>query len=580
MSDDSRDSSVVLFGERSAGVYLMTDIYDPDLDGDNPAEAQGKIVPGLGSQVVKIVVAASGVFSQLYTVIAVNPDTLKSTLEPTGVLPKESENDTRIVSYGNSLFMLYYAPVNIVIDGGQTISLTKLVIDNKFSVFGSHAAQYRLSKISAQGVTTNISIGYSSSGINTGAMVDMVATASPGVRKCGGCYTTYPLTKGDVIMCSIFDAANMLIATVNLVAQNAHYLNEINAEANPIVGFDVIGNQFDEVDSKLFLLAGQSVDELAIYPRLTYANNGLTQLVAIDGLSGFVYGLEDINTSTVGMEYPLTIKYYVNNDIVSDLIENDGDDRFITTVVMIKIISATTFNLAKISISPVWDSGTNAWTLHYRGYRSDRADMNGPITGNFVTLTGFTGTLFNTAQTVTLSVSGAETYAQTTILELRDYRLAVAGGVRWLIRDIGAPESDTYGDNTGVHIRPCIKYNTGLANYIIPTTGASTIAVVANSTQTAEEVFLENFYFKAAPPLLGAEAVAPTPTYFRVVNPTTGAGVSQIKAVGQWNSNLMLTYTGISTQYVGGTLLIEFLTKNGDGTYNFLFGAPVDVLSA
>lgn len=588
MSDDSIDQGIVLFGENAAGVYMFSNIYDPDIDGSDPTLASGKIVPAVGSQVVKITTtASSAIRCQLYTVTAINPTTYKVTLEPTSLVSTEESNYDRVLSYGNDIFMLYFAPTTVTVLG-QDISLTKLIVDNKFSMFGNHSAKYQLTRTTQSGVIEIISLTYSTSGSLTSTMIDMVETTSayPGVRRCNGCFTMHDLVDGELITCNIYDAAGLLIGAVTLVTKQAHYLNDASEAANPIVTFTVDGNQFDPADGKLFLYKGQNKEELVIYPTLTYANNGMSQIVPIDGISGFVYGLEDLDTSIPGMEFPLTIKYYVNEDVVSDLLEVVGDVAFLSTTITVKIVSQDIYTLNKVSIAPIWDAGSSRYTLSLRGYKINRADVNGPSTGNFATVTGFSGTTLNSAQTITiLATTQAENgsiaeFEQQVVIELRNPTGVPAGGIRWLIRDPSTPVGDSYGDNTGEHIRPTIRYNSTFENYEIPTTGNSNIAVTANSNQTALEVLIENFYTKASPPTVDGESVAPTPTHFRIINPMTGQSISPTyRDITQWSGNLLLTHeTALPRQYVGNTLVMEFLLSNGAGSYSYLYSAPVDVV--
>lgn len=338
MGDDSRDQSIILFGERAAGVYGFNEIYDPNVDGNDPSLAAGKIVPAVGSQVVKIIPTATLPVCQLYTVVAVDPVTYKSTLVPTSFIAVDSTSD-RVLSYGNEIFMLYYTPVTITVNG-QQVATTKLVIDNKFAMFGVNAAKYQLIRTNSSGIQEIISLTFAEDNTLTATAVPMTESspAFPNVKRCNSCYTSANLTEGEIVVCNIYDANDLLIGAVMLTTKNAHYLNEASLVANPIVAFTIEGNQYDSDDDKLFLYQNQNINELTIQPTLTFANNGIVQVVAVDGISGFIYGLEDVDTSVPGIEYPITVKYYVNQDVESEMLQIVGDTAFLAATTYIKIL--------------------------------------------------------------------------------------------------------------------------------------------------------------------------------------------------------------------------------------------------
>ena len=243
----------VLFGERAAGVYLRTDIYDPDVDGTSPS-ASGKIVPAVGSLVIDNTV---GLHNQQYTVTAVNQETYKSTMIPSTFVVDSTAQVDRVLSYGNDLFMLYISAQTLTISGSN-INLRRLIVDNKLCLFGNHAATYQLVKIGDNGQETVISRKYmqgskqldvisgtvdGSTITAAGTAISMLKTGVDGIRKCDGCYTDAIIEEGDLIRCDIYTAAGMLITQVNLVAKQAHLLNETVSTSNPITHITIEGNQ-------------------------------------------------------------------------------------------------------------------------------------------------------------------------------------------------------------------------------------------------------------------------------------------------------------------------------------------------
>ena len=423
-------NKVVLFGEKAAGVYRMSDIYFPDESNPISPEQSGKIVPAVGSLVID---DTKGLHNQQYTVVAVDPNTYKPTLLPSTFSYDTSSQPDRVLNYGNDLLMLYFQKETIQKDG-QALVVNRLIVDNKLSIFGNHAATYQLLKYNNNGQLQTISRWYRPNGIMAGTAIPMLDTGVEGIRKCDGCYTDIDLTEGESIVCRIYSAGGVQISELTLIAKQAHMLNELASVANPIVNMVVKSNQMLGQDL-LFLYTGQNTSELTIFPHLIYSDNQDVQ-VAIDGLKGFVYGLEDVRTDVPGMEYRLLIKYYLGDDdvmigeenryvyyrtsdttwkaknsdnttkyyytrniigdswvysqvpvssyTVGDTIPNTTeyfertkvniqlDDsqaiRFITKEVIVRVINLDYERASKISIIPVWDSSVSKWGVKFLKY--------------------------------------------------------------------------------------------------------------------------------------------------------------------------------------------------------------------
>ena len=172
-------NKTVLFGEKAAGVYRMSDIYFPDEENPISPEQSGKIVPAVGSLVVD---DTKGLHNQQYTVVAVDQDTYYPTLIPSSFSYDTPTQPDRVVNYGNDLLMLYFQKTTIQ-KNGQNIVVTRLIVDNKLSLFGNHAATYQLLKYNDNGKLETISRWYRSNGIMAGIDNPLLETGGNGIRK-------------------------------------------------------------------------------------------------------------------------------------------------------------------------------------------------------------------------------------------------------------------------------------------------------------------------------------------------------------------------------------------------------------
>ena len=567
-------ATISIYGEDQSRVYPLTRIYDPDVDGKD-VSASGKIVPEVCSQIVD---DTTGLHNQLYTVTAVDPETYKVTMVPTAIVMTEDAQPDRILSYGNDIYMLYYAMVVITDSTGTVIRLTRLVIDNKLAFFGQHGAQYELIRTNADGTTTVVSQNFDTTNTPTGTRVPVVETAVPGVRKCVNCYSYATFEDGEQIALRIYDAAGIMIAIVQLITKQALILNELDDSSNPIVGFDIVANQM--LDGDIILYTNQNKAELALYPQITYSD-GTTQVVSIDGVSGFLYGLEDVSTFYPGASYTLTAKYYITDDTPATIAEGEGV-RYLACTKTVRIVNTSKYSISKISVIPVWQKDLSNWRLELFAYKENRRGFS--LLTKTATVDNFTPNLFNRRQEIQIHAkqtpdSGIEeSYDQTLSIELKD----PTKDYPWFLLkdDYNQSSEPTYGNNINPHIAPVIYYgrdtttdDTNVNTYFIPGT-----LFQATQTQTATEVFLDNFYFNIRPPMIDQESTAPVPTHFTVRDPLSGIAVlTQPRSVEEFSKPLYLNAQ--LNQYVGSTLVVEFWKQTDENSFDIIYGVPVMVIA-
>lgn len=621
------DKRTILFGEKAAGVYLLTDIYDPDKHGLD-IEASGKYVPAVGSLVVD---NTKGLHNQQYTVVSVDPVTYKVSMVPSAFVQGSDVQPDRVLSYGNDIFMLYFTSATIKTPENNIYNITRLIVDNKLSLYGNHAATYQLMKLDSEGREEIISRWYDASGHQAGTAIPMLSTGVEGIRKCDGCYTEATLEEGDMVYLKVFSAAGLLIAQITLIAKRAHFLNEYASAANPIVGFDISANQMFP-DGVIYLYQGQNTEDLALFTDLIYAD-GSRRKVGIDNRRGFAYGLEEVCTNIPDVEYTVLVKYYLSeSDVISDntyvyqLTDDvtfitgttyytrvadglkwvyqealvipgetiplntyyirrtvnlssgiDNNIKFIYKYATIRIVEGTQDLIAKISPIPVW-TGTK-WLLRFFKYRTTR--QTSP-TGEDVVLilnNSFDGAAFGQVQEVTIeadetSNGTSRKVTRTFAIEVNDKNSqgTINDGINWLIADHTGVDH-VYGDDTPPHIRPRIFFDG--ANYRVPNH-----IFTASPTLTALEVFLENFYTLATPPMLVDEGVAPLPTHFLIKDPYGSVLMTRRMPITSFTENLdLITGSGPLNKYVGTTLVMEFSRDLPDASTEILYGVPVDVVS-
>lgn len=591
-------SKLLMFAPSDPGVYMLSTVYDPTVDGSD-ASNSGKFIPAVGSIIVDDTTLDGS--RPLYSVVSVNETTYETTMVP-ATMVSGSKNTDKLVSYGNDVYMLYY---------DNRSRPTTLMVDGKISIFGMNAAEYRLTRsviIDGNVTTEVISQDIETDGSVVGTRIPIVESPISGVRKCSNCYTTYSITDGDVISLEIFDSAGVQIMNIKLIAKRSIILNDVDVKNNPIVNFEVTCNQ--ESGDNWYLYVGQDPEELAIFPILTYAD-GSTQMLTIDNQSCYIYGLDEISTDYAGKQYPVLVKYFVPAKVpVSETVQvstttnvNNGTetiveetrytnlDGFKTLTVrkMVSVIDAVRGNISKVSVIPSYNNETRRWELTFVAYYQNREFSKLLNTENIEYVdSSFDGTSasYGIKQKIAFNVYDIVDnvreliHSQEIVIEINDPNSSMP----FLLADTDDSEF-IYGNNIYPHSRPYIGFKDTIdgsaGGYYIP-----------SSKFTTEEEFLDNFYIQASPPFGSTETVAPTPTHFAIKsinNKTETVNYIKIQRV-ESDNNLGTGYDKIFMlrddsdnigSLVGSTVIVEFAVMNstsGNLNYEVLYGVPVKII--
>lgn len=625
------ERKITLFGNKTLGPYRLSEIYDPDADGSNP-EASGKVVPALYSQIVDDI---HGRKNKIYTVIAVDQNTFKSTMIPSSILP--TGDDERIVSYGNDIYMLYYVATS-----------GRLIVDSKLSFFGSQAVKYQIIRVNTDGSATVIS-KYSDepgSGAPVVSTIELEMVGGTNVRTCPNCYTDLNMSQGELVYLRLLDESDTMVASVALITHSAEGI--MAPLSNPVIDLLVTANQMNDVGD-IILYHNQNKKDLVFIVKLKYADLS-EQEITIDNQTSYVYGMDEIETSISGSSYQVLFKKYLPS---SDYAVN-----YVATTRMVRIVTAEPYGIAKISIIPAWDPVNKAWSVKHLAYYADKITTPAYITP---AVTGHVGNVFDVRQNLVLETthenpSGVDEqyvqnpgikYISPPTIVFNDETYALASGSsgsarvwasptsnksisystitnRWELRqgsnilyrstnspnpwdknvkwynhttgaevgyviDIsadvqhnplfnnwviyaGSLSSDVmYGNSSSIHIRPRIYYGTRSGS-------SGNVYHIPSSlfgtSSTSMDQVLNNFYVSASPPKAPHEAFPSTPTHFRIRSSDTLAALMSPMAIADWNDDLPIAS---GNTYSGKTVIVEFLSLES-GVYKILYGVPVEVV--
>ena len=545
---------IILFRGTVQDVYLIEKIYDPDVH-TTDEEAAGKVVPAIGSLVVDNQSIPNKYV--IWVVDAVDPNTLKTTYAAGQFVTDVQDEFGRLISYGNDTLMLYYD------DRGEP---TRLIVDSKFVLIGGNAAEYRIKTV-INGENVIISSLLDNEGEIVSDRIPIVETGVDGIRRLQDCHTTFEMHPSEFYILEIFDSTGAMTTQARMISKRSTILNDLVASNNPIVEFTADANQIDGANWVLYV--GQNTDDLAIWPKITYAN-GWSEIVPINNMDTYLYGMDDVNTDVADVQFPLIIKHFLADDIPSTIALGEGV-RYLLFETVLRIIARQYTNYSKISVIPWYDTGASTWKLTFLGYYNsrDRFEVLAPSAVRFVG-TEFDGDAEGAQQELTINADivnefgDIETWTQSFAIKVAD----VNAETPFLI----APDSSSpfvYGAQTVDHNRPKLNYDPIRETYFIPT-----------SLFADEAELIDNFYTRAAPPYLPeTEMEAPTPTHFTVRDRTNGRVLVSVPVpISVYDQEMAFIVTGTdASEYNNSTVIVEFL-KDMSGHFDVLYGVPVEVV--
>lgn len=394
------NNKVAVFGQRRAGVYLLSEIYNPD-DVKSSVQNINKVIPAIGSLVVDDTV---GNHNTIYVVYSVDAVTHRSTLVNASILDT-TDGVSSTVAYGNEGYMLFYkdeptpfyyktkdhsldktkryyikdSSDNYILYTGESFAngieyyelrlLYEVAVDSRISIFSSDATSFAVYKTAAlntiEAATPVVSQFYKDDDSNyvESILIPLEHLQVPMTDEIGETniktayypkvfYTADCPTQGDRYVFVAFNN-NKAIAQVVLEGQPMMELAELNATHRSITKFDITANQYDTTTGTCYLVRGQNPEELIFYAWITYADGEINRL-QLDHEQFFAYGLDEVDTNIVGSVYPITFKYFipafeqVNNSSGRNY-DIGPTKRYITKTIDIKIYDSSLTGIAKIS---------------------------------------------------------------------------------------------------------------------------------------------------------------------------------------------------------------------------------------
>ena len=542
---------------QSIAVWLKDQVYDPtNTDASYLSYAGKRIVPLVGS----IVKQSDGTPLWVTAINSVNytPSYQNFVVDSTTV------NGISFYNTDNGRFSVYF---------DTRTNPYVATPDGKLLVAGLSPRSYQMVRYPGTSNETVISQYYDTTGNLTSTSIPLVKISDTlNLWYLQSCRVSVALVENEELRFDIIDETGAVVRTVAAFATKSTLVNDAMVYRPAITSMVVTGNQMMP-DGSCFLYQNQNVDSLHLTITLTYAD-GTTEDITVGKNNSYLYGVTDLMPSYPGLKADLTVRYVLGTgETVNSGLTGLSNGSIYATVLIVVIPNDVTVPM-KMSLVPIWNTGSNRYNLKYILYLTSGST---PIdVTSYVTLdTGSvdpTPPSFGIAQSWSMKFDLSQVLPSqysSTAFYLQNFYVQFGPNVntvKWTIQD-SSTSVYNYGQDTSKSRRPGILWDSSVQQYFISS------AIFGNT-----DAFLLSFYTEGGPPYNpNVTAVPQTPTHF-VIRDVFSLVQKVAEPIAIANYQQAFTIVNDTTgSYVGGTVIVEFLYSTDSIVYTTLYGVPVDV---
>lgn len=183
------------------------------------------------------------------------------------------------------------------------------------------------------------------------------------------------LTSGDIVTVVTYTAAGVVTSRDKFVVENTNYVRSINQAAKYVTNIELISPFLSRTDNRLIECPiNMLVQSMNFAAKVTYSDNTST-VANIDGNKWQLAGLRMFVATQIGKMDNVTLIYKLaSNELAFDSTAA-LPDRTIIREYRIRTIDIDTYYSIKLFAVPVWNSGTNRYTLSWYLYNLERSDI-------------------------------------------------------------------------------------------------------------------------------------------------------------------------------------------------------------
>lgn len=341
-------------------------------------------------------------------------------------------------------------------------------------------------------------------------------------------YSIKKLDDAEVVTAIFYTTDGVIVSTSTLLVKNTKWIRSLNESMKYITSIEMVSSFLSAGDNQLLEVPiNMPFSSIPIMGLVNYSDGSSAQL-PIDGTKFRIYGLTQFVSTILGQTLDLTLMYYLSAD-ESVYGSVDGSEAHVSETYQVSTINVDGAYSVKLFSYPTYIDAVYGYQMKHYLHNLDR-DTYYDVTTHVslaANTPAFDPTLYGTVQKLTFSVNLSDvnalfndyTHLQSTDVVLYDPSTYAA--TNWTVKDNGAV--DVYGTDL-----------IALATYL----GSNQWDLTFDNGFVSEATWIQGIYEKTTPLYdSNVEAVAPTPTHFRLVVDTYEVELP----VSSWNVTVNLT---------------------------------------
>lgn len=188
-------------------------------------------------------------------------------------------------------------------------------------------------------------------------------------------WSSETLMTGDIVTIVTYTAAGVVTSRDKFVVENTNYVRSINQAAKYVTNIELISPFLSRTDNRLIECPiNMLVQSMNFAAKVTYSDN-TSSIANIDGNKWQLAGLRMFVATQIGKMDNITLIYKLaSNELAFDSTAA-LPDRTIIREYRIRTVDIDTYYSIKLFAVPVWNSGTNRYTLNWYLYNLERSDI-------------------------------------------------------------------------------------------------------------------------------------------------------------------------------------------------------------
>lgn len=346
----------------------------------------------------------------LFRVVAIDPDTLLSTLQPfqlDNLRGGVTVEDVMLATGAGQQTEAFRIYVN------TSVVPYTLSFDSRLEINGSNASYIKLFRgdaVNLDGEVISAIINSSNIQISENIPLELIqlpqgSNVAKKTPKLG--HVTKKLNNNEMCTCVVYSASGQVLSIYRVLVVLSNFVRSIDSSKKRITDITLLSPYLSVNNNRLIEIpVNMTVDTLPLTVKVTY-NNGQPVELPISNKKVSLFGMDNYISSEVGLHSDLVLTYTLGADEYSDLTQGVQNRHFITKDYQIVTVDADNLYNVKLFIVPWWSTTTNSYQLDYYLYSLERSTVL--KVNNYIeigaTSASFNGKLFGQRQDMRVSIN-------------------------------------------------------------------------------------------------------------------------------------------------------------------------------